>query len=200
MRRWAVLALILSLFTSAFAQDSICPAMQNEALANISERCPEQEAGTLCLGHPTVTPVIHRGAASSAAQLAEPGDTIAIADIDWLSVSSEDKTWGVARALFPAYPADGLEARDAALLAIGNVALFLPDPMDLPSTLVDVKVTAAQGANLRALPSTDAPIIAQLAVSRELKAIGRHRGGWLLIYATPELRGWISESVVSEPA
>jgi len=198
MRRWAALAFILLCLSQAFAQESACPALQQTAFDNIVAHCAEQEAGTLCLGQATVSPVLRQSLAT-AGLLDEPGATIAVADIDWLSVSSEDKTWGAARALFPAYPADGLEARDAALLAIGNVALFLPDSVDLPSTLVDVKVTAAQGANLRALPSTDAPIIAQLAVSRELKAIGRHRGGWLLIYATPELRGWISESVVSEP-
>ena len=130
----------------------------------------------------------------------EPGDAISIADIDWLSISSEDKTWGAARALFPAYADDDLEALDAALLAFGNVALSLPEPAPQPPILADVKVTAAQGANLRARPSTDARVIAKLAASRELKAIARHHGGgWLMIYAAPELRGWISESVVSAP-
>ena len=198
MRRWLAPLVLLLSSALALAQGESCPAMQEIGLANIAERCAEQAAGTLCLGGATVSPVLWRPEASGG-RLDEPGDTIAIADIDWLSVSSEDKTWGTARALFPAYPDDGLETRDSALLAFGNVALFLPDPVDPPSTRVDVKVTAGQGANLRALPSTDAPIIAQLAVSRELKAIGRRRGGgWLLIYATPELRGWISESVVSE--
>ena len=199
MIRWLAPLVVLLSSALALAQGETCPAMQEIGLANIAERCAEQTAGTLCLGGATVSPVLWRPKASGGL-LDEPGDSIAIADIDWLSVSSEDKTWGVARALFPAYSGDGLETRDSALLAFGNVALFLPDPVELPATLVEVKVTAAQGANLRALPSTDAPIIAQLAVSRELKSIGHHRGGgWLLVYATPDLRGWISESVVSEP-
>lgn len=198
MRRLAALALILLVFGAALAQESACPALQDQALANIAQRCAEQEAGTLCLGGATVTPVLRRSAAV-AASLVEAGDVIAIADIDWLSVSSEDETWGAARALFPAYPADGLEARDVALLAFGNVALFPAEPVK-PSTLVDVKVRSAQGANLRARPGADAPIIAKLAFSRGLKAAGRYRGGgWLLIYATPELRGWISQAVVSQP-
>ncbi len=199
MRILAALALLLMSFSTALAQDLICPALQAAAFDKIVAHCAEQEAGTLCLGQATVSPVL-RGPAQSAAPLDEPGDSISIAEIDWLSISSEDKTWGAARALFPAYSSDDLEARDAALLAFGNVALSLPKAVKPPSTLADVQVTAAQGANLRALPSTDARVIAQLMVSRELKAMARHRGGgWLYIYATPELRGWISQSVVSVP-
>ena len=199
MRPIALLTLMALFAASAAAQKTTCPALQESALTGIAQHCAEQEAGTLCLGGATVTPV-YRERAEAAPSFEAPGDAIAITDINWLSVSSEDKTWGAARALFPAYPGDGLEARDSALLAFGNVALFLPEPMELPPTLADVNVTASNGANLRASPSTDATVVALLAVSRPLKALGRLRGGgWLLIYATPELRGWISESVVSAP-
>lgn len=199
MKRLAALAFILLCLSHAFAQESACPALQQTAFDNIVAHCAEQEAGALCLGQATVSPVL-RGPARTVALLNEPGGSISIAEIDWLSISSEDKTWGAARALFPAYAGDDLEARNAALLAFGNVALFLPEPAPQPPVLADVKVTAAQGANLRALPSTDARVIAKLTASRELKAIAQNpSGGWLQIYAAPELRGWISESVVSAP-
>ncbi len=199
MKRLAATAFILLCLSQAFAQESSCPALQTAAFNNIIEHCAEQEAGTLCLGQATVSPV-YRESLPPAGLMDEPGDAISIADIDWLSVSSEDRTWGVARALFPAYADGDLEALDAALLAFGNVAISLAEPAPQPPVLADVKVTAAQGANLRALPNTDARVIAKLAVSRELKAIARDRsGGWLLIYATPELRGWISRLVVSAP-
>ena len=198
MKRSAALALLLLSFAIAFAQESSCPAMQDKALSNIAERCAEQEAGTVCLGGATVTPVLR--APTQSAALDAPGDTIAIADIAWLSVSSEDETWGAARALFPAYPADSLTTSESALLAFGNVALFLPDLVAPPATLLDLKVTAPQGANLRAHPSIEAPIIDRLAVSRGLKASGRLAGGgWLLIHAAPDLSGWISQTVVSKP-
>lgn len=199
MKRLAALAFILLCLSHAFAQETACPAMQAAAFENIIEHCAEQEAGSLCLGQATVSPVF-RESAPPATTLDEPGDAISIADIDWLSISSEDKTWGVARALFPAYAGDDLDARHAALLAFGNVAISLPEPAPQPPILADIKVTAAQGANLRAQPSTDARVIAKLETSRDLKAIARHHGGgWLMIYAAPELRGWISESVVSAP-
>lgn len=199
MRRWLALLIVLLVIGMSLSQDDACPALQNEALASLTELCAAQEAGTLCLGHDTVTPVL-RGRAEAVGRFNEPGDAIAIDAIDWLSVSSEDRTWGLARALFPAYAEDSLEARDAALLAVGNVALFFPKAAERPETLSEVKVAAARGANLRARPSTAAPVIAKLALSRELGAIGRSaNGNWLLIYATPELRGWISRSVVSAP-
>ena len=197
--RSVVAFVTLLMSVAAFAQELACPAMQAAAFDNIVEHCAEQEAGTLCLGGETVTPV-WRGTPPTVGRLDEAGDSTAITDIDWLSVSSEDETWGVARALFPAYAGDDLAARDAALLAFGNVALFPLAQDEPPPTLADVKVTATQGANLRAEPSTAAPIIARLAFSSDLKAIGRFRGGgWLLIYATPDLRGWISQAVVSAP-
>ena len=200
MSRLPAFVLFVMLAFSAFAQGQACPAMQEEALANLVAHCADQEAGTLCLGGATVTPV-YRQSAERAALLDAPGDAVSIAGIDWLSVSNEDDTWGVARARFPAYAGDGFEASDSALVALGNVALFPQVAADPPEALVDVKVTAAQGANLRAAPNTDAPIIARLAVSRDLKAIARFRGGgWLLIYAAPELRGWISLAVVSSPS
>jgi hypothetical protein len=199
MRPIALLTLIALFAAPAAAQESTCPALQELALTGIAQQCAEQEAGTLCFGGATVSPV-YRERVETAPSFDTPGDAIAISNIDWLSISSEDRTWGAVRALFPVYPSDGLVSRDSALLAFGNVALFLPTPMTPPPALADINVKASQGANLRASPSTDANVVALLAVSRPLKALGRLRGGdWLLVYATPELRGWISESVVSAP-
>ncbi len=199
MRHWLAPLIVLLLSSMSLSQDDACPALQNKALASLTERCAAQEAGTLCLGHDTVTPVL-RGRPEAGGRFTEPGDAIAITAIDWLSVSSEDRTWGLARALFPAYAEDSLQARDAALLAVGNVALFFPEAPERPATLAEVNVTAAQGANLRTRPSTEAPVIAKLSFSRQLGAIGRSpNGNWLLTYATPELRGWISRAVVSAP-
>ncbi len=199
MRRVALVIIVFLLAASGAAQGEACPALQQNAAAQVVSVCAEQAAGSLCHGQATVTPVLRRSTVRAGA-LDAPGDALPIADVDWLSVSSVDKTWGMARARFPAYSDDSLEPRDSALLAFGNVALFFPEPVELPAPLAAIRVTASQGANLREQPDTESPIIARLALSRELKAIGRHAGGdWLLVYATPEQRGWISQSVVSQP-
>ena len=200
MARWLSNFLILLIIAPASAQDDACPMLQDEALANILARCADQESGTLCLGHPTVT-LVPRPGIETAEPFSRPGDTVAIESMDWLSVSAEAKTWGVARAVFPAYPGDGLGTRQTALLAIGNVALFFPEPPPPPATFVDVEVSAAQGAYLRELPSTEARAIAPLAVSSELRAIARSEDRqWLFSYVAPEMRGWISAQVVTSPA
>ena len=194
-----ILALILLSAAIASAQDDSCPALQIEAQSNIMAHCAEQEPGTLCLGHPTVSAVWRANAA--AAPFLHPGDTSPIEGIDWLSVSSEDKTWGTARAVISAYPGDGLETLPSALLAIGNVAIFLPELPPRPGPGARIKVSAAQGAYLREAPDTEARAIAPIAVSSDLLAVGRSADrGWLFGYAAPELRGWISREVVTDPS
>ena len=200
MRQMAVFALILILTASIAAQDNSCPAMQDEALANIAALCAEQEAESLCFGFPTVS-AIQRQPAAEQPRLQQPGDSIPLDGIDWFSLSTEDHGWGVARAVFPAYPPDSVEPESAALLAFGNVALFFPAPLEVPSPLVDVTVTAARGAYLRAQPTTESRIVRPLSVRSKLKAMGASQDRrWLHVYAAPNIRGWMSDEVVSQPA
>ena len=199
MRHWLLVALFAVMpLPWAAAQNQACPAMQEMALANIQAHCDGQASGTLCFGNPTVSPVL-RAAASANMPLSQPGDAVPIADIDWLSISTEAKTWGAARALLPAYPAEALSPRDAALVAFGNVTIFLPPRVEAPATMEDARVEARRGVNLRALPTTTSRIVAQLANGRPLYVIARSPDReWLLVYASPTLRGWIDRSLVSD--
>ncbi len=200
MRQITITALIFILAASIAAQEPSCPAMQDEALANIAARCSEQEAGSLCIGFPTVS-AIQRQPAVGQPRLQEPGDSIPLDGIDWFSLSTEDYGWGVARAVFPAYPPDRLEPESTALLAFGNVALFFPPPISPPTPLLDVAVTATRGAYLRAEPTTESSIVRPVAVRSKLKAVGASLNqGWLYVYAAPDLTGWMSAEVVSQPA
>ena len=199
MRLWLVLAL-LALFPlpTAAAQEGACPTMQAAALANIQTFCQGQASGTLCLGNPTVSPVL-RAESDADALLSQPGDSLPIADIDWLSISTEAKTWGAARALLSAYPAETLSPRDAALVAFGNVTIFLPQQVEPPAVMLDARVDTRRGANLRALPTTTSRIVAQLAQGRPLYVIARSPDrAWLLVYAKAQTRGWINQSLVSD--
>ncbi len=195
--RLLLLSLILSLLaTGATAQNSSCPALQDRAIGSVSSACAEQEINSICFGHPTVSlarlPDVPTGV------FAQPGDQIASNSVDWFSASSEDKTWGTARILFAAYPPDSLEAQTAALLAFGDVALFPPPPASIPAPLLDITVAAAQGANLRAEPNTDAAVIRTVAQRTGLKAVRLNEdGAWIQAYADPEEIGWISRELVA---
>lgn len=197
MRRCLAVLVAISLSAGVAAQESTCPDMHTEALANIASRCASQAAGSLCLAHPTVA-AIKRPPDPGSSAWQQPGDTLPIGQVDWLSVSTEEDTWGAARAVFPAYAGDSLETREAALVVYGNVALFFPPPVEPPAPLINLTVTAGRGAYLRALPHIDAQIITPLAVRSKLKAMGMSPNrNWRLVYAAPDLRGWMSQSVVS---
>lgn len=200
MKRCVAPLIVLLICGFALAQADLCPVLQNEALSNIAAHCAEQQDGTLCFGHPTLA-VMPRLSIPAAPSLQQPGDSMPITGIDWLSVSTEDKTWGVARAVFPAYPYDSLEAEPSALLAFGNVAIFFLEPLDVPSPLIDVAVTASRGAYLRAEPSTDADIVKPIPVRSKVKAIAASPNrNWLRVYAAPDMPGWMSREVLTEPA
>ena len=182
------------------AQDSACPTAQIKALDDIVSHCADQAADTLCFGHSTVS-VLQRESTSAAPSFSQPGDTISIDGVDWLSISTEEGTWGAARAVFPAYPYDSVEAKETALLAFGNVALFFPAPLNLPAPLLDVEVAASRGAYLRAEPSVEADIVKPIPVRAKVKAIGiSPNRNWLRVYATPDMLGWMSQEVLTEPA
>lgn len=197
MKRCLAVLVFFSLAAAIAAQDSACPALQTQALNNIVSRCADQDAGAICLGHPTVS-AIRRLPADRAAGWLQSGDTLPVDSLDWLAISTEDETWGAARAVFPAYAGESLDIREAVLVAFGNVALFFPASVKPPSPLVDLTVTAGRGAYLRAQPHLDAQILRPLAVRVQLKAIGMSLNrNWRLVYAAPNLRGWMSRSVVS---
>ena len=184
----------------AIAQQQTCPDMQDTAIANIVTHCAEQTPGMLCFGHPTVSIMGLPGARGGKAKLRvrQPGDLVPLSSIDWFSASSEDRTWGTARVIVPAYSADGLDARAVTLLLFGDVALSLPEVNNLPAALVDIEVTVTRGANLRAEPNIDARVITTVAEGTLLKAVRRSDDGeWIEVYFNPVQLGWISQSVVT---
>ena len=188
------------LTAGAAAQEEACPALQEAALSAILSHCAEQVAGTICYGNPTVSVVYRSGIPDevSALPFSQPGDLALVDALDWFSVSSEARTWGTVRAVFPAFPEDGLNPETANLVLFGDVALFLPRSAEKPSGLIDIEVVSAQGANLRAEPSTEARVIRPAAQRARLKAVRRSDDGeWLQVYIDPEQLAWVSGSLVT---
>ena len=199
MRRGFGILAVWLLLTSLAAQELACPAAAADIWTSLADGCEEQMIGSLCYGHPTVSAVFQQNQGENQGEDVRfllRGDRIPLTDIDWFSVSSEAGAWGAARALFHAYPADGLDARTAAMIFFGDLALFLPPPTDRPTRLLDVEVRAAAGANFRAQPTETAQVIRVLAYEAPLKAIGRHQD-WARVYADPTTAAWVSQSLLS---
>ena len=196
MRRcFGILTVWLLLTANLSAQGQACPASPDEIWDSIAAGCDEQMPASLCYGHPTVS-AARRQNQSESPRFLLPGDRIPLTSLDWFSTSSEAGTWGTARALFDAYPADSLDRQRAAMIFFGDLALFLPEQTDAPP-LLDVEVAATLGANLRTSPAAAARVIKTLAYNRPLKAIGRSQDRrWALVYADPTLAAWVSQSVL----
>ena len=198
---WRMLVpLIFTLFAAlSAAQEDQCTAAVNAARSNILAHCAEQVAGTLCFGNPTVAVKNKPGAQSNAGQrFSRPGDLADLGSAELFSTSSEARTWGVARAVFQAFPADSLAAEISNLLLIGDVAVFVPPAVIAPSGLVEVEVTAALGANLRVEPYTEARVIRPAAQRTRLWALRRSEDGeWIQAYINPVQLAWVSESLVA---
>ena len=201
LRIWRLLApLMLILFTAAAAaQDDQCTAALDAARANILAHCAEQVAGTLCFGNPTVAVMNKSGANSDAAtRFNHPGDLADLGQTEFFSTSSEARSWGAARAVFQAFPADSLAAETSNLLLIGDAAIFLPPAVSAPAGLIEVEVTASLGANLRTEPSTDARVIRPAAQRARLWALRRSEDGeWIQAYFSPVQLAWVSQSLVT---
>lgn len=196
MRLLLVSLALAILATQANAQSGSCPALQDRAIASVSKACAEQELNSICFGHPTVS--LAWLPDSPNAGFRQPGDQTTSDSVEWFSTSSEDKTWGTARILLAAYPPEILEAQPAALLAFGDVALFLPTPVAIHAPLLDVTVAASQGANLRAEPNIGAQAIRTIAQHTALKAVRLNEdGAWIQVYADPEESGWISRELLA---
>ena len=174
--------------------------MQEAALDAILSHCDEQIEGTICFGNPTVSVVYRSGGTfdASALPFRQPGDFTLLDAVDWFSTSSEARSWGTARAVFPAYPADSLNAETSNIVLFGDVALFVPPVISKPSGLVDIEVVAAQGANLRSDPTTDARVIRPAAQRTRLKAVRlSDDGDWVQAYVNPEQLAWVSKSLIT---
>lgn len=198
MGRWFSLLIVWLLGGSLAAQESACAAWQSDALANIAAYCEEQMSASLCYGHPTVSVVLRQDHQNERGRFSRPGDQIALTGIDWFSTSSEAHTWGTARALFDAYPADNLNVQAAAMVFFGDVAVFLPEAQSIPAPLLDVKVAAQRGANLRTSPTTSARAIRTASHETPLKAIGRSQDQrWVQVYADPTTVAWVSDSLLT---
>lgn len=195
-KRWIWILCLMVFGITATAQGSLCPALQEQALANISEFCATQSANTLCYGHPTVSVVYHE-APEDGSSFVQPGNTIPLTSIDWFSTSNEADTWGTARAFLQVYSTDTIAPQPSTLVAFGNTVLFNLGTDGITMQTVDVEVSTRQGANVRALPTTEGRVIEPVLFGTILTAVGiNDTGAWVQVYSNNGEIGWITISAI----
>jgi len=196
IKRWGWMIAVMLMSVAVTAQDMTCPTLQQQALANVSEFCAEQTANTLCYGHPTVS-VVYNDVADETLQLTAPGNTIPLTSIDWFSTSNEANTWGTARAFLQVYSTDSIVPKPATLVTFGNTVLFNLGTDGITLQTVDIEISATQGANIRALPTTDGRVIEPVLLGTVLTAVGRSdNGAWIQVYTNRGEVGWVSVGAI----
>jgi len=195
-KQWVWIIGLLLMSVAVSAQGATCPELQNQALTNISDFCGTQVANTLCYGHPTVS-VVYNDVAKDDLTFSSAGNTIPLTSIDWFSTSNEAGTWGTARAFLQVYSIDSIAPKPATLIAFGNTAVFNQGTDGITIQTVDIEVTARQGVNIRALPTTEGRVIEPALFGTVFTAVGKSgNGAWIQIYANNGEIGWVSVSGV----
>ncbi len=185
------LLLMCLAFTHVFAQGE-CADTVSAALEAVTENCPELGRNRACYGSFYVEAQPQDWVTEF--QFADPADIVDIAEVQSLSLSSEveeEGIWGVSLMSVQANLPDTQPAQNVTLLLFGQVDLT--NAVDSSVTPVQLQVTATQGANIRATPTTAGAIRGSMAAGETLTADGRLADGtWVRVrLADGSGAGWV---------
>lgn len=123
--RYALIAFLSVLLTFGLAAaQADCPALVEQALAEVAERCVELERNTICYGNTLVNAVDWQNQALAGFSAA--GDTAAAEDIARLETAAldvENALWGIAVLSLQANLPDTLPGQNVTFIAFGDVRL-----------------------------------------------------------------------------
>ncbi len=190
------LLLIIAPILVIAQDDDLCPIPIAESFASVQSACADADVGTLCLGAPTAFAMPFEGGTATA--LLAAGDSASVSDVAFLSLSTEDATWGTVKLQTTAYDGISWQPQPVLMLAFGNVQLRNLGNENLTLPTADVIVTPAAGANVRSGPTTEHRVLATLFQDDVLKAIGiLNDSQWLQVMLPDGQSGWIAIGAVS---
>ncbi len=196
--RYSALCLLLFIAPAlVIAQDDdLCPIPIAESFASVQSACADVEAGMVCLGAPTAFAMPFEG--GTAAALLAAGDSASVSDVAFLSLSTEDATWGTVKLQTTAYDGVTWQPQPVLMIAFGNVQLRNLGNENLTLPVADVVVTPIAGANVRSGPTTEHRVLASLFQDDMLKAIGiLNDSQWLQVMLPDGQSGWVAIGAVS---
>jgi hypothetical protein len=196
------LLLPLTLAVAAPAlQDSICPAIVQQALAELGENCNLLDRNSVCYGYNQVGATFNEPQPDDFFSKASDTSSLTIVDtLETAPLDEQSSTWGVALMKVQANVPNSLPGQAVNFILLGDTEIrneVSPDDAFVPADPVDVTVIGS--VNIRSGPNTRSNVLGSAADGTVLPADGRTEdGGWLRVLFGDRL-GWISAELVSAP-
>ncbi len=186
----------LSAFT-LLAQDELeCPALEQSAIQNVLQLCSELEGG-MCYGNPSLSLIPFDDVGEMRFGL--PGDVVLVKSVQRLFSSAEENTWGIALIQSKTYPVDTWLPQPVTIAVFGTVSIENLGNEGIIADAQLVEIVTTEGANVRALPTTEGRLIETLFFGDVIQATGRSSDAqWVRIQTRAGETGWASIFAIEE--
>lgn len=204
-KRWGMLpalivAGLLLILAPGFgmAQGDACPALVQQALAQIGQNCAGLDRNSACYGFNRVDATFSQPVAENF--FSQPSDRSALTTLQTVETAPLDldkEFWGIAVLNVQANVPNTLPGQAVTFVLLGDVSVENAVPADqavLPSTSIEVR--ALVPANIRSAPSANANLIGSVAEGTLLPADAVNADGrWVrVLYASGP--GWVSREII----
>lgn len=186
--RFFVLLVPFAVTTVAFSQEDTCPTLERAAVSEARIWCNETQTGEACYGNSPVS------ADTEGFQAA--GDRVLLNEVGSLTTTSdtENNLYGVSLLRTLAYAPDAWAGQSVTLVLLGDVMLTNAAEA-VPHEVVTI--SAAQGVNVRALPTEEGRVITPLFQGEAVMLTGQTAdASWLRLLLPDGQTGWIVSSAV----
>ena len=197
-RKLSLLLILLSCFSTAFAQTSTpsgtCTAIMQKAMAAVESDCAPTGRNQACYGYVSLQATPRAGVQNF--NFSSQGDLASVGDLASLRLSQMTATtWGIALMKIQANLPDALPGQNVTFLLFGDVQI--DNAVDSSTPTVDI--TSNGGINVRSGPGTSYQVAGSLAKGDTTTANGRNADSSWLRIQIPDSNslGWVSAPLVT---
>lgn len=189
--------LLISGLASSGAQPSVCEALVQETFAALETACADAPGSSACFGRAAAATL----ADGSAASFGQPGDLLALADVQAIQTQPLDAAggeWGLALLNVHANVPRGLSEQGLRFVMLGEARLEnVVDGAAAFTPAEPLTITPLVAANLRAAPNLDGQVAANAPVGTQLLADGLSPDGqWVRVMKDGQV-AWVSRQIVT---
>jgi len=179
-----------------------CPALVEQALADLGSNCDALDRNSACYGYNRVDATFAQAVAENF--FSSPADRTDLATLDTIQTAPLDAAanrWGIAVLNVQANVPNTLPGQAVVFMLMGDAEVTNQvAPEDALQLGEPVAVTALVAANMRSSPSTNANVVGSVPEGTELQADGLSPdGGWLRVLYN-NAPAWVSRQVITTEA